>query len=262
MTALSFTIHGAEASPSMEQEFDAALNNRAAMPDKTTDSEQETGFNPMSGQPAFNDSLHVFRSPQFQGVVEDAIAFFAGTPVHPLPPTDRFIGPGVYGLYYAGDFEPYATIAEANLGAMVKPIYVGKAVPPGWRTGRISDSITADLHNRIGQHGASITLADNLNLDDFKCRFMIIRGIESDLIGPVEAELIRRQQPLWNVGIDGFGNHDPGAGRYDQARSHWDVLHPGRRWAERLRGASPSEEAVRARVNVFLIRQQGSEGDN
>ena len=222
------------------------------MPDKTTASEQETGFNPMSGQATFNDSLHVFKSPQFQSVVEDAIAFFADTPVHPLPPTDRFIGPGVYGLYYTGDFGPYAPIAQANRNGMVKPIYVGKAVPPGWRQGRISDSVTADLHNRIGQHGASITLADNLNLDDFQCRFMIIRGIESDLIGPVEAELIRRHQPLWNVGIDGFGNHDPGSGRYAQARSQWDILHPGRRWAERLTGTSPAAEDVLNRVRRFL----------
>ncbi len=28
--------------------------------------------------------------------------------------------------------------------------------------------------------------------------------------------------------IDGFGNHDPGKGRYNQLRSRWDKLHPGR----------------------------------
>jgi hypothetical protein len=69
---------------------------------------------------------------------------------------------------------------------------------------------------------------------------MILTDIESDLVVPVEAELIRRYAPLWNTVIDGFGNHDPGRGRYDQAKSEWDVLHPGRPWAERLRGESPS----------------------
>ncbi len=93
----------------------------------------EPKFDALSGPPAFNDSLHVFESPQFKSVVEDAVAFFDSTPVHPLPPTDRFIGPGVYGLYYTGDFEPYLAIADANRNEMVKPIYVGKAVSPGWR---------------------------------------------------------------------------------------------------------------------------------
>ena len=33
---------------------------------------------------------------------------------------------------------------------------------------------------------------------------------------------------LWNSLVDGFGNHDPGAGRYKGLRPRWDVLHPGR----------------------------------
>jgi len=58
--------------------------------------------------------------------------------------------------------------------------------------------------------------------------------------------------PLWNTVIDGFGNHDPGAGRYNQAKSAWDVLHPGRPWAERLSGASPHVEDVIAKARRFL----------
>jgi hypothetical protein len=85
----------------------------------------------VKGPPAFNDRLHIFSSPQFLGVVADAVRFFDQTPAHPLPPTERFIGPGVYGLYYTGGFEPYAPIAEKNQTELVQPIYVGKAVPPG-----------------------------------------------------------------------------------------------------------------------------------
>jgi len=81
---------------------------------------------------------------------------------------------------------------------------------------------------------------------------MILSGAEGDLIIPVEAELIRRYQPPWNAVIDGFGNHDPGAGRYDQARSEWDVLHPGRTWVERSRGQSPRPEDVIAKLQQFL----------
>jgi hypothetical protein len=36
------------------------------------------------------------------------------------------------------------------------------------------------------------------------------------------AELVK------DAAVDGFGNHDPGKGRYKQARSDWDVIHPGR----------------------------------
>ena len=50
-----------------------------------------------------------------------------------------------------------------------------------------------------------------------------------------ESLLIGRFSPIWNTIVDGFGNHDPGSGRRNQARSRWDVLHPGRNWAELLR---------------------------
>lgn len=50
-----------------------------------------------------------------------------------------------------------------------------------------------------------------------------------------ESLLIGRFSPIWNTVVDGFGNHDPGSGRRNQARSRWDVLHPGRNWAELLR---------------------------
>jgi hypothetical protein len=201
---------------------------------------------------AFDYSLHIFHSPQFQSVVDEAIRFFTSTPVHRLPPPDRFIGTGVYGLYYVGDFELYSKIADSNQGACVHPIYVGKAVPPGWRTARTTDSEAPILYQRLREHARSIQRAANLQVSHFRCQFMILGGVESDLVVPVEAELIRRYRPLWNSVIDGFGNHDPGRGRYNQARSEWDVLHSGRPWAERLTGESPRLEDVEAKVEQFL----------
>jgi hypothetical protein len=62
----------------------------------------------------FNDDNHIFRSDKFKSVVEDAIQFFANTPVHPLPTASRFIGPGVYGLYYIGDFPDYQPLVSRN----------------------------------------------------------------------------------------------------------------------------------------------------
>ena len=200
----------------------------------------------------FDYSLHIFRSPKFQSVVNEAIEFFVKTPIHRLLPPNQFLGSGVYGLYYVGAYELYAKISELNRSTCVQPIYLGKAVPPGWRTARTGTSETFDLYQRLREHTRSIIQGANLDIDDFRCKFMILNGIESDLIVPVEAELIRRYMPLWNTLVDGFGNHDPGAGRYNQARSEWDVLHPGRSWAVRLTGASPKLENVIAKVRLAL----------
>ncbi len=169
-----------------------------------------------------------------------------------LPPPSRFIGSGVYGLYYIGRYGLYIKIANLNRDACVQPIYVGKAVLPGWRTARVKDSETPDLCQRLQEHVRSIQQGADLQSDDFRCRFMILSGVESDLVVPVEAELIRRHRPLWNTVVGGFGNHDPGAGRYNQARSEWDVLHPGRLWAERLTGESPRREDVIAKIRRLL----------
>jgi len=77
-------------------------------------------------------------------------------------------------------------------------------------------------------------------------------GVETDLVVPVEAELIRQYKPLWNSVVDGFGNHDPGSGRYGQSPSEWDILHPGRSWAAKLKGKSSSKEAVVEKVGAYL----------
>ncbi len=203
--------------------------------------------------PAFNDSLHVFLSPTLISVVRDAIDFFINTPCHRLPPANRFIGPGVYGLYYSGAFAPYTLLAAQNQTSCEQPIYIGKAVPPGSRAARNNVSVATELHNRLNEHAGSILSAKTtLDLADFQCRFMILRAPESDLIGTVDAGLIRHFRPLWNAGIDGFGNHDPGSGRYNQSPSEWDTLHPGRTWAKRLTGTPPTSARILQRVVAHL----------
>lgn len=195
---------------------------------------------------------HTFRSPAFRSVVEEAVTFFEGTPVYELPPPGRFAGCGVYALYYRGDYELYAGVARPNQDACIQPIYVGKAVPPGWRAARASATEMGSLYGRLREHARGIQQTQNLDIGDFRCRFVILQETEADLIVPVEATLIRKHRPLWNSVIDGFGNHDPGKGRYNQARSEWDVLHPGRRWADRLTGAAPALEEVMAKVRAAL----------
>ncbi len=202
---------------------------------------------------SINQNAHVFRSMQFRSVVADAINFFNTTPAYKLPLSTPFEGVGVYGLYYVGYYDLYKKISDINRNSLTYPIYIGKAVPAGWRTARMQGGKgTYELYKRLQDHSRSIQRASNLKENEFWCRFIILDGIESDLIVPVEAELIRRYKPLWNSVIDGFGNHDPGRGRYHQARSEWDVLHPGRPWADRLTNNALTLEQIREKVNLAL----------
>ena len=82
---------------------------------------------------------------------------------------------------------------------------------------------------------------------------MVLAGQEADLISTVEAAMTRRYNPLWNSHIDGFGNHDPGKGRYEQAKSEWDVLHPGRTWADRLNGTPPDSNKVEEKIGIYHV---------
>lgn len=154
-------------------------------------------------------------------------------PVVTLPP-DRFVGAGIYAIYYTGPIEAYEEIARYNRDNKFSwPIYVGRAVPAGARKGGFG--LDADpgevLHRRLLEHAASIGQAENLERDDFRCRYLVVDDIWIPL---AESLLIEKFYPVWNMRIDGFGNHDPGVGRRNQRKSAWDVLHPGRPWAELL----------------------------
>ncbi|MBI2505649.1 MAG: Eco29kI family restriction endonuclease [Candidatus Latescibacteria bacterium] len=198
---------------------------------------------------------HTFRSPKFASVVQEAVQFLSSTPVHPFTSLPSFPGVGVYALYYFGSFDLYDYLTALNQKEHVQPIYVGKAVPRGWRKARTSFSeVNRELFGRLVEHAHSIEDANNLEIEDFCCRFMILSDVESDLIAAVEAALIRQYRPLWNTVVDGFGNHDPGSGRYNQARSEWDILHPGRPWAENLTGTSPTRQSVVAKIQQVKSR--------
>lgn len=152
----------------------------------------------------------------------------------PLPPPERFLGAGLYALYYQGDFEPYASVAFPDCEW---PIYVGKAAPKGGRSGLVGLSVKpgADLFGRLREHSRSIEATRNLDPADFRCRFLVVDDIWIPL---AERLLIGHYQPLWNGTVKGFGNHTPGGkpgggtSRGDQMKSAWDILHPGRPWAK------------------------------
>lgn len=208
-----------------------------------------------AGMNIFDRSQHIYVSSDFDAIIKDTIRFFNGTPVHSIPIPKRFSGTGVYALYCIAQSGIYSKFHKINRTAFTLPIYIGKAVPKGWRQARqLSSKSTKsyELHNRIYEHSQSIKIVEGLDISDFFCRFMILEGRESDLIGTVEAALIRKYQPIWNTLIDGFGNHDPGKGRYQQAKSDWDVCHPGRPWAEKCQGIAASRENLFHSIENFL----------
>ena len=173
-------------------------------------------------------------------------------PVQPISGIDRFDGAGLYAIYYKGLFEPYLFFAEQNSNHQWKiPIYVGKAVPPGARKGGVGLGTAPGpvLYGRIREHAQSISAAENLKDGDFFVRFLVVEDIWIPL---GEALLIARFSPLWNQMIDGFGNHDPGSGRYGQLRSRWDVLHPGRSWALRCKEREETFEEIVREVATYL----------
>ncbi|MGL5905838.1 MAG: Eco29kI family restriction endonuclease [Shewanella sp.] len=204
----------------------------------------------------FDRNKHVYRNDAFVELVKDAIRFFNGTPVHDLPPSENFVGSGVYALYYTGKNAFYSRYSEINRLSYDCPIYVGKAVPKGWRQSRVSDAMknkSNELYSRLKEHSRSILSCENLKITDFSCRFVIFEQDSSDMISSIEASLIKINSPLWNSCLDGFGNHDPGKGRYEQARSDWDVLHSGRIWAERLKGQPNNMNYIIENVNAHLL---------
>jgi hypothetical protein len=173
-------------------------------------------------------------------------------PVGPLSATADLVGAGVYAIYYTGDFEPYQPIAARNRGERFsQPIYVGKAVPRGARKGGLSFDATKGraLRDRIRQHANSIDEANNIKLPDFQFRSLVVDDIWIPL---GENVLIEEFKPVWNLVIDGFGNRDPGRRRATQFLSPWDVLHPGRSFAEKLAKGDVTAEALLARLVEYF----------
>ena len=173
-------------------------------------------------------------------------------PPKPLGAIRSFHGAGIYAIYYTGKFKPYAAIASRNQGEEPEiPIYVGKAIPVGGRkgTGLPDTSKSKALFNRLREHADTISATANLNPADFLCRHLVVDDIWIPL---GESLIIAQFSPLWNSLVDGFGNHDPGVGRYKGLRPRWDVLHPGRLWAEKCQARQETELQIRGDIEEFL----------
>jgi len=159
----------------------------------------------------------------------------------PLGEVQHFLGSGIYALYYVGEKEPYTDIGKFNVAhSCPLPIYIGRAKDAGARRG-LDDPFEPlskpALWDRIREHRRSIDQSVNLDVTDFAVRVLVVMSVWIPL---AEAMAIRSYRPLWNTHLQGFGIHAPGGGRSGQKRSEWDVLHPGRGFASKLKGRPPT----------------------
>ncbi|SNT45837.1 Eco29kI restriction endonuclease [Asanoa hainanensis] len=197
--------------------------------------------------------------------------FLARNPKHqPELRYPKFPGAGLYALYYRGTLACYAKIALPVPPDRQIPIYVGRARPKGARQGALGLSSTSDgpvLFQRLREHARSILAAHEPNVSgdtrslsilDFTCRYLVADEIWVPL---GEALLIGRYRPVWNVVVDGFGNHHQGSGRDKQAQSLWDTLHPGRSFAKRLPPSASTAREIEARVVRHLAETESPDLD-
>jgi hypothetical protein len=128
---------------------------------------------------------------------------------------------------------------------------VGKAVPDGARKGTLlAEPLgSSALSRRLREHADSISATANLRLEDFSVRYLVVDDIWIPL---GESLMIAKFSPLWNQLVDGFGNHDPGAGRHAGMRPRWDVLHPGRTWALKCKDRPESAAHIQREVRNYL----------
>lgn len=160
---------------------------------------------------------------------------------HPLGQAveTAFYGAGVYALYYRGPMECYAPISGID-----HPIYVGKADPEEMHA-ETPQAQGTRLHSRLRDHHRSLQKATNLRIEDFECRYLVVR---SAWVETAEDFLIDQFRPVWNNETKvcyGFGKHGDSSSTRKNERSPWDTLHPGRPWANDA-GNTPNRLSISA----------------
>ncbi len=179
----------------------------------------------------------------YDNLMAGMVSHFEKQTMESLDTIEDVKDPGIYSLFYSGPMPSYKMISGSE-----RPIYVGKAVPPGSRKGERVNVESPALQRRIREHTKSINEVDNLKKSDFRCRYLAVVPVWITL---AERFLIDYYKPVWNLCLEGFGDHDPGSGRRGSQRSWWDTLHPGRELADRLAIDRKVEDAEELMAEFF-----------
>lgn len=192
-----------------------------------------------------------FNPLDMENLAQSIVTRMEQTAPTPLGDVKTFTGAGVYAIYYKGPFKAYTRLSAENQESCTIPIYVGKGVPEGGRRGLevVGHSVTKKLAQRIRKHATSIRQAENLDIEDFAVRWLVVEDI---WIALGESAMIRRYKPVWNAVLDGFGNNAQGRNRDDGERSAWDTLHPGRPYAKKLKPRKDSPASLEQEVAQYL----------
>lgn len=147
----------------------------------------------------------------WENLMAGLVVRFEQQPQVSFADVDSAEGPGIYALFYTGQHPAYVPISGTP-----HPLYVGKAVPSGTRKGSMEGQGQYALRNRLNNHHRSIDAANNLDLADVLCRFLAVVPVWITL---AERFLIDHYRPVWNIGVDGFGNNPQGQHRTGGDRS-------------------------------------------
>ena len=108
------------------------------------------------------------------------------------------------------------------------------------------------LWQRISMdHLKSIGRATNLNLEDFDCRYLVVKSAWQKT---AEDYLIDLFKPIWNNEMKicfGFGKHGDSSETRNNSRSPWDTLHPGRPWAGTVATRDNRQSALEIQQKVL-----------
>jgi hypothetical protein len=219
------------------------------------------GQSSISHPSCWHDQINPYNPLDLEALGVSLVRELERRPHEPFERIARFMGSGIYALYYVGEQYPYSEMGAFNRMHHCRlPIYIGRAKDPGARQGTSPFDSVADplLFDRIREHKRSIEAVERtgvahapLGVADFEVRALVSMPLWVPL---AEAMAIRNDRPPWNEVLPGFGIHAPGSGRSQQRRSQWDQLHAGRGFAMRLPENGQTAEELAALAHAACVR--------
>lgn len=111
---------------------------------------------------------------------------------------------------------------------------------PAWVARRAADRNISD-HRPLQ--------ASNLSLTNSSSRSFVLDDARIQL---GKSGMIEKFLPIWDRVVGGLGNKDPWKRRAAQARSSWDVLHPGRKFTHKLAEGEVTAESITTKLADYF----------